>query len=66
MYDAGLMRKEIDNICWKKFGKPRQTSYYGDSEDNEFFAETFAEFFTTKKPSYTACTLGIYLKDKLR
>lgn len=66
MYEAELMYNDIKEICLKKFGKSAVTSIYGDKDKAEFFAETFAEFFTTKKPSYTACALGIYLKEKLR
>ena len=66
IYEAGLMRKEIDDICWNKFGKPSITSEYGNQKPGEFFAETFAELYTTKNPSYTAQALEIYLKEKLK
>ena len=66
IHEAELMYNDINEICLKKFKKPAETSVYGTTSEGEFFAETFAEFFTTKKPSYTACALGMYLKEKLK
>ena len=65
MYEAGLMREEINKICLKEFGKPAQSSGYGNKKFVEFFAETFCELYTTKNPSFTARALEIYLKEKL-
>ena len=63
---SGLIKRKIISIQKERFNDVNtHISDYGETNSNEFFAETFANLVTSKTPTTLAKSLEIYLKENL-